>query len=54
MRKLFKFLSSINFLYRLSIKLIANRIVYSDEPLTPDYLLSKGWILVNGSTFKSI
>ncbi len=42
--KILRWLSSIDWVYKLSIALIANRIVHGQEYLTPQYLLSKGWI----------
>ena len=37
-----------NWAYKLAVKMIANRIIYSQNLLTPDYLKSKGWIKENG------
>ena len=42
-KKIIKFLSSFDWIYRLSISILANRIVHGDQ-LTKDYLLSKGWV----------
>lgn len=39
-----KWVSSFDWIYNLSISVIANRIVHGDNYLTPEYLTSKGWI----------
>src|SRR5688572_14764686 len=39
-----KKLSLVNWIYRLCIALTANRIVHSEEYLTPEYLIIKGWV----------
>ena len=41
---LLKFASKFDFIIKLSIALIANRIVHGNDRLTPEYLISKGWI----------
>ncbi|MCE3278053.1 MAG: hypothetical protein K0S44_244 [Bacteroidetes bacterium] len=33
-----------NWIYNTAVKVIAKRIVHSENRLTPEYLLSKGWI----------
>ena|SRR5690606_32000696 len=43
-----KLLSSINWVYILAVKVIANRVVRSDTKLTPQHLESLGWINENG------
>lgn len=48
MKKFTKWLSLKNWAYRLALKLIANRIVHGQNPLTPEYLKSKGWVEENG------
>ena len=40
----FKAISNIGWIYRLAVKIIANRIVHEKERLTPEYLIQKGWI----------
>jgi hypothetical protein len=44
MKKLNRWLSQINWIYNLAIKIMATRVVRSGELLTPEYLLSKGWV----------
>lgn len=44
MKNLIKWLSAKQWIYRLAIKLIANRIVHGRNRLTPEYLKGKGWI----------
>lgn len=39
-----KWLSSFDWIYKLSLTLIANRIVHGEKYLTPEFLISKGWI----------
>ncbi len=53
MKKAFiKWMSSRNWIYKLSVKLIANRIVYSKTILTPKYLADMGWIEECGFFFE--
>lgn len=44
----FKTISNIDWIYRLAVKIIANRIVHEKERLTPEYLIQKGWIEEDG------
>lgn len=36
--------------YKLGLKLIAQRIIHSTTPLTPEYLKEKGWVLAESLT----
>lgn len=44
MKKLLKWLSSFDRVYKLCLSVIANRIVHSNEYLTPHHLISRGFI----------
>lgn len=44
MKNLIKWLSAKQWIYKLAVKLIANRIVHGLNRLTPEYLQNKGWI----------
>jgi hypothetical protein len=44
MKNLIKWLSAKQWIYKLAVKLIANRIIHGLNRLTPEYLQSKGWI----------
>jgi len=46
--KLFRFLACKNWIYRLSVKMIANRIIWGNNLLTPKYLLDHGWVENDG------
>lgn len=48
MKRIIQWLSLKNWAYKLSVKLIANRIVHGQNKLTRDYLMSKGWDLEDG------
>lgn len=42
--KVLKHLSPLDWLYKLSISIIANRLVHGQNLLTPEYLIKRGWI----------
>lgn len=44
MKNLIKWLSAKQWIYKLAVKLISNRIAHSLNSLTPEYLQNKGWI----------
>lgn len=49
MKKVFiKWMSNQNWIYKLAVKLIANRIVHGQNHLTPKYLFDRGWIEEDG------
>ena len=48
MKRIIQWLSLKNWAYKLAVKLIANRIVHSQNRLTRDYLMSNGWELQDG------
>ena len=48
MKRLLKLLSSKKWIYKLALSIIANRIVHQQNLLTPEYLVSKGWINEQG------
>jgi hypothetical protein len=52
MKKIIKLLSGKQWIFDLSLKLIANRIVHCQNLLTPQYLMSKGWIEKDGFYFE--
>jgi hypothetical protein len=37
-----------NWIWNIVIKIIAIRLVHSENRLTPEYLLSKGWVMTEG------
>jgi len=37
-----------NLIFKLAMIFIAKRLVHSDNRLTPDYLLSRGWVMQEG------
>jgi len=37
-----------NWLFKVAMKIIAKRIVHSENRLTPEYLLSEGWVMQEG------
>jgi hypothetical protein len=41
---LIRILSNQSWVYRLALKLIANRIVWGNNHLTPKYLTDRGWV----------
>ena len=47
-----KWMSNKSWIYRLSMKLIANRIVWGNNILTPKYLLDRGFIEQDGFYFE--
>lgn len=47
-RNLVKWMSGKNWFYAFALKLIANRIVHHGQRLTPEYLLSRGWVEQDG------
>jgi hypothetical protein len=47
MKKLIKWLSFKEWGYKLALKIISNRVLYSDKRLTPEYLEKRGWVKVN-------
>jgi hypothetical protein len=48
MKAFIKWLSLGNWAYKFALKLIANRIVHSQNKLTREYLMSRGWALIDG------
>ena len=48
MKKVTRWLSSQNWIYKFAIKIIANRIIHEQNLLTPEYLKSKGWVEEDG------
>ena len=43
-KKFIKWLSAQDFIYNLSVKLIANRIVHGENHLKPSHLIARGWV----------
>ena len=37
-----------NWIFKLAMTFIAKRLVHSSNRLTPEYLLSKGWVMQEG------
>ena len=44
----FKAISNIGWIYRLAVKIIANRIVHKSARLTTEYLIQSGWTEEDG------
>jgi hypothetical protein len=44
----FKTISNIDWIYRLAVKIIANRIVHENARLTTEYLIQRGWTEEDG------
>jgi hypothetical protein len=48
MKRFIKWLSLNDWAYNFAVKLIANRLVHSEKPLTRSYLHLKGWVIESG------
>ena len=52
MKKVLRFLSTKNWIYELALRVIAKRIVHSQNLLRPNYLIEKGWVEEDGFYFE--
>jgi len=51
--RLIKWISMKDFIYKLSLSVVANRIVHGEHRLTPQYLTDRGWIYKDGYFIES-